>query len=133
MPRGKTRNDNDNALKLSLEATQAGSAVVLHCDAPVVCGREAHSIGSLISEVLPSALRMVVDLGEVLSIDTSALGELVLMQMWADAAGYTLTFASPRKSVGGLLENTNLVSILDLYPSVNAAIAALYQEEAQSG
>ncbi len=128
----KTRNHNDNALKLSLEAAPAGGAVVLHCDAPVISGGEAHSIGSLISEVLPSARRMVVDLSGVLAIDTSALGELVLMQMWADAAGYTLTFASPRKSVGGLLENTNLVSILDLYSSVDAAIAALHQEEVQS-
>ncbi len=128
----KTRNHNDNSLKLSLEAAPAGGSVLLHCDAPVISGGEVHSIGSLISEVLPSARRMVVDLSGVLAIDTSALGELVLMQMWADAAGYTLTFASPSKSVSGLLENTNLVSVLDLYSSVDAAIAALHQEGVQS-
>jgi hypothetical protein len=59
------------------------------------------------------------------------LGELMLTHMWAEAAGYTLKFASPRKSVLDLFEITNVVSVFDVYASVPQAIEAMYREEAQ--
>ena len=72
---------------------------------------------------------MVVDLGEVKVVDSAGLGELVLLHMWAEAAGYGLKFASPSKSVRQLIELTNLVSVFDVYPSVADAMAAMYPEE----
>ena len=72
------------------------------------------------------------DLAGIDSIDSGGLGELVLTQMWAEAAGYTLKFASPRKSVRHLFEITNLVSVFDVYASVPEAVAAMVQEEIQS-
>ncbi len=119
-------------LTLSLEAANLGNAVVLHCVAPVISGSEAHSIGSMISEVLPSAQRMVVDLGGVSTFDSQALGELVMTQMWAEASGYILTFARPSAAVASLLQSTNLFSIFDLHARLEDAIAALQQGEAQS-
>jgi anti-anti-sigma factor len=75
---------------------------------------------------------MVVDLSGVLSLDSDALGELVLTHMWAEAAGYGLKFSSPSDSVRRLFESTNLISVFDVYASVDAAIAAMQQEEVQS-
>jgi anti-anti-sigma factor len=119
-------------LTLSLEAVNLGNAVVLHCDATVISGIEALSIGSMISEVLPSAGRMVVDLAGVSMFDSQALGELVMTQMWAEASGYILTFARPSAAVASLLQTTNLLSIFDLHARLEDAIAALQQGEAQS-
>jgi anti-anti-sigma factor len=70
-----------------------------------------------------------VDLAGIDSVDSGGLGELVLTHMWAEAAGHTLKFASPKKSVRHLFEITNLVSVFDVYASVPEAMAAMVQEE----
>jgi len=105
---------------------------VLHCQGRIVFRSEARALSSIVAEVLPSARRMVVDLAGVDSVDSGGLGELVLIHMWAEAAGYTLKFASPKKSVRRLFEITNVVSVLDVYPTVPDAMAAMVQEEIHS-
>ena len=75
---------------------------------------------------------MVVDLADIESVDSGGLGELVITHMWANAAGYALKFACPKKSVRRLFEITNLVSVLDVYASVPEAMSAMVQEEVPS-
>ena len=82
------------------------------------------------NEILPLARRMVIDLAGIEAVDSAGLGELVLLHMWADSSGYTLKFSGARKSVRNVLELTNLDQVLDLYPSVPDAIAAMPVEEA---
>jgi anti-sigma B factor antagonist len=123
---------NDKKLRLTLEAGHFGSAVVLHCRGRTIFRGEAQALSTIVAEVLPAARRMVVDLAGIDSVDSGGLGELVLTQMWAEAAGYTLKFASPRKSVRHLFEITNLVSVFDVHASVPEAMAAMVQEEIQS-
>jgi len=122
---------NDKKLKLTLEAGRSGGAVVLHCQGRIIFHSEARALSTIVAEVLPSARRMVVDLAGIDSLDSCGLGELVLTHMWAEAAGYTLKFASPRKSVRHLFEITNLVAVFDVYASVPEAMAAMVQEEIQ--
>jgi anti-anti-sigma regulatory factor len=119
-------------LKVSLESARFGTAVVLHCHEQAISRGDGRALAGLISEVLPSARRMVIDLAAVNALDSGALGELVMTHMWAEAAGYALTFASPSDSVRGLFESTSLVSVLDVYASVEDAIAAMHQEQVQS-
>jgi len=123
---------NGKKLQLTLEAGHYGSAVVLHCQGRIIFRSEARALSSIVTEVLPSAHRMVVDLAGIESVDSGGLGELVLTHMWAEAAGYTLKFASPRKSVRHLFEITNLVSVFDVYGSVPDAMVAMVQEEIRS-
>lgn len=115
-------------LKLSLDA-QAGGPVVLHCEGRIIFGSEARALTDIVAEVLPSARRMVVDLAGVEVVDSAGLGELVLLHMWAEAAGYSLKFASPRNSVRRLLELTNLSAVFDAYGTVAEAMAATYDQE----
>lgn len=118
----------DKRLKLKLEA-QAGGAVVLHCQGRIIFGPEARALTDIVADVLPTARRMVIDLSGVEIVDSAGLGELVLLHMWASAAGYGLKFAGPRHSVRQLLELTNLVAVFDAYGSVAEAIAAMHHEE----
>jgi anti-anti-sigma factor len=118
----------EKSLKLSLEA-QTGGAVVLYCQGRIIFGPEARALTEVVAEVLPTSRRMVIDLADVDSVDSAGLGELVLLHMWAEAAGYALKFASPRKSVRQLLELTNLISVFDAYGSVADAVAAMCDEE----
>ena len=122
----------EKKLQMTLEAGHSGSAVVLHCQGRMIFHREARALSSIVAEVLPSAQRMVVDLAGIDAIDSGGLGELVLTHMWAEAAGYSLKFASPKRSVRHLFEVTNLISVLDMYASVPAAMAAMISEEIRS-
>lgn len=115
-------------LKLEVEAS-TGGAVVLHCQGRIIFGHEARTLTQVIADVLPSTRRMIVDLAGVDAIDSAGLGELVLLHMWAEAAGYRLKFASPRKAVRELLELTNLASVFDTYYSVAEAMSAMWDEE----
>jgi anti-anti-sigma factor len=123
---------NDKKLHLSLEAGHCGSAIVLHCQGRIIFRTEARALSTIVLEALPSARRMVVDLAGIDSVDSGGLGELVLTHMWAEAAGYTLKFASPKQSVRHLFEITHLVSVFDVYASVPEAMAAMVHEEVQS-
>ncbi len=123
---------NNKKLKLTLETEHPGSAVVLHCQGRIIFRSEACALSTIVTEVLPSARRMVVDLAGVDSVDSGGLGELVLTHMWAEAAGYTLKFACPKKSVRHLFEITNLVSVFDVYASVPEAMEAMLPEEMES-
>jgi anti-anti-sigma factor len=123
---------NENRLKLRLEAGTLGGAVVLHCQGRILFHGEARALATVVAEVLPSARLMVIDLAGIDSIDSLGLGELVLTHMWAEASGYGLKFACPKKSVRYLFEATNIVSLFDIYPSVPEAVAAMTQEQIHS-
>ncbi len=120
---------SETRVDFSLETPYHGGALVLRCQGKLVFQGEARTLCTLVAELLPSARRMVVDLSEVECIDSAGLGELVLAQMWAEAAGFELKFADPRTSVRQLFELTNLVSVFDLYSSVPEAIAAIHPGE----
>jgi anti-sigma B factor antagonist len=122
----------DKTLTLTLEAGNSRNAVVLHCQGRTIFQHEAQALSTIVADVLPSARRMIVDLAGIDSCDSGALGELVLTHMWAAAAGYTLMFASPKKSVRHLFESTNLLSVFDVYASVPEAMAAMVLDEAPS-
>ena len=130
----KTRNQNSDSkkVKLTLEARHPGSVVVLHCQGRIIFRSEARALSTMLTDVLPSARRMLVDLGGIDSVDSGGLGELVLIHMWAKAAGCTLKFASPKRSVRHLFKITNLVRVFDVYASVPEAMAAIVQEEIHS-
>ncbi len=123
---------NGKKLQLTLEAGHPGGAVVLRCQGQIVFHGQARALSTIVAEVLPSAHRMVVDLAEVDSIDSGGLGELVLTHMWAEASGYMLKFARPKKSVLRFFDSTNLLSVFDVYGSVPEAMAAMVQEEIHS-
>jgi len=119
------KNRQNKKLTLSL-------AMVLHCQSRMIFRDEARELATIVAQVLPTAGRMVVDFSGVDSVDKGGLGELVLTQLWAEASGYSLTFASPKKSVRHLFEITNVASVFDVYPSVAEAMAAMVLGETHS-
>jgi len=111
--------------KLIIDVGPSGGTVVLRCSGRIVYGEEANRLCAALGEILPTARRAVVDLTDVESIDSAGLGELVLLNMWADAAGYELKFANPNQWVWQLLDLTNLDSVFDIYPTLSEALGAV--------
>jgi anti-sigma B factor antagonist len=117
---------------LSLEFENVHGAVVLHCEGRIRFGGGFRALSTIVAEVLPSARRMVIDLAGLDSIDSGGLGEMVMTYLWAAASGYSLKFASPKRSVRQLLESCNLVSVFDVYTTVPEAVAAMAPDELQT-
>ncbi len=118
-------------LVLSLEGTASG-AIILRCRGSVIFRSDARALTSLIAEVLPTARRLVVDLAGVISLDCRALGELVITQMWAEAAGYRLKFSSPSDSMRRLFEAANLEAVFDVHSTTEDALDAMQLDQLHS-
>ena len=100
----------------------------MHCKGRIVFGPQSRALTTVVADVLPTVGNLILDLGQVESVDSAGLGQLVLLHMWAEAAGHSLKFAGPRPSVRSLLELTNLTSVFDTYETVADAKAALGHE-----
>ena len=109
---------------LQLEIRHRGQAVVVHCKGRIVYRNEAVALSREVGELLDHGQVLVLDFSGVEAIDSAGLGELVLLHMRSQSVGRPIKLANPNQRVRHLLEITNLTSILDLYPTLDAAIGA---------
>jgi len=82
----------------------------------------------VVGAVLQQARKLVIDLSGVSAMDSAGIGELVLLQNWAQGKSVSLKCAGPNSLVSTLLELTNLDSVLEVHPSVDAAVASFREE-----
>jgi anti-sigma B factor antagonist len=125
------RLEKEPNLKLSLETVNRGDVMVVHCDGRIVYRDEAALLSRVVSDVLLHSNKLVLDLSGVASIDSAGIGELALIQTWAQNENVALKCAGPNVLVRSLLELTNLDSVLDVHPSLEAALASFREEEQQ--
>jgi anti-sigma B factor antagonist len=115
-------------LKLSLETRNRGDVVIVHCHGRLVYRDEAAALSGVVSAVLQQSRKLVLDLSGVSSMDSAGIGELVLLQTWAQGKNVSMRCAGPNSLVSSLLELTNLDSVLEVHPSVDAAVASFPEE-----
>jgi anti-sigma B factor antagonist len=116
-------------LKLSLETRNRGDVMIVHCQGRIVYRDEAAALSRVVGEVLQHARKLVLDLSGVSSIDSAGIGELALLQTWAQGKNVTFKCAGANSLVTALLELTNLDSVLEVHPSVDEALASFQQEQ----
>ena len=115
-------------LKLTLETRNRGDVAIVHCQGRIVYRDEAAALSQVVGEVLQQARKLVLDLSGVSSMDSAGIGELALLQSWAQGQNVSLKCAGPNPLVSTLLELTNLDSVLEVHPSVDAALASFREE-----
>jgi len=115
-------------LKLSLETRNRGDIIIVHCQGRIVYRDEAAELSRVVGEAQQQAKKLVLDLSGVNSIDSAGIGELALLQTWSEARSGSLKFAGASPLVSDLLELTNLDSVLEVHPTVEAALAAFHEE-----
>jgi len=123
------RTAKEPKLKLSLETRNSGDVIIVHCQGRIVYRDEAAALSRLVSEVLQHANKLVLDLGGVSSIDSAGIGELALLQTWAQEKNVSLKCAGANSLVSHLLQLTNLDQVIDMHPSLESALASLEDEE----
>jgi anti-sigma B factor antagonist len=116
-------------LKLSLETRNRGDVIVVHCQGRIVYRDEAVALSNLVGEILGQTSKLVLDLSGVSSIDSAGMGELVLLQTWAQEKNVSFKCAGATSFVRLLLELTNLDTVLDVHSSIDSAIEASREEQ----
>jgi anti-anti-sigma factor len=115
-------------LKLSLETRNCGDVIIVHCQGRIVYRDEAAALSQVVGQVLPQARKLVLDLSGVSAMDSAGIGELVLLQTWAQGSNVSLKCAGPNPMVRTLLDLTNLDSVLEVHPSLDAALESFREE-----
>jgi len=116
-------------LKLSLETRNLGDVVVVYCQGRIVYRDEAAALSRVVGELLEPGRKVVLDLSGVSLMDSAGIGELAQLQSWAQAGNVTLKCAAPNRLVTTLLELTNLSSVLEIHPSLDAAVVSFHEEQ----
>ncbi|HET7890356.1 MAG TPA: STAS domain-containing protein [Candidatus Sulfotelmatobacter sp.] len=115
-------------LKLSLETRNCGDVIIVHCQGRIVYRDEAAALSQVVAQVLPRARKVVLDLSGVSAMDSAGIGELALLQTWAQGSNVSLKCAGPNPMVRTLLDLTNLDSVVEVHPSLDAALESFRHE-----
>ena len=114
--------EKESKLKLNLEARNHGDVIIVHCHGRIVYRDEAAALSRVAGEAMQRGSRIVLDLSGVSSMDSAGIGELALLQTLAQEKNAELKCAGANEFVMTLLELTNLDSVLDVHPTLDAAI-----------
>jgi anti-sigma B factor antagonist len=86
-------------------------------------GEESRRLREKMNEILtPERKRVVLDLGDVRYIDSAGLGTLVAIYTSAASHGATVKLASLTKMIRTQLQITKLVTVFEVYDTVEAAV-----------
>jgi anti-sigma B factor antagonist len=121
--------EKEPKLKLSLETRNRGDVIIVHCQGRIVYRDEAAALSRLVGEVLQHTNKLVLDLSGVSSMDSAGIGELALLHTWAQGKNVSLKCAGANSLVRSLLDLTNLDTVLDVEPSIDAALDAFRDEQ----
>lgn len=116
-------------MKLSLETRNRGDVIVVHCQGRIVYRDEAAALSRLVGEILERGSKLVLELSGVSTMDSAGIGELVLLRTWAQERNAELKCAGANPIVRTLLELTNLDSVLEVHPSLEAALGSFREEQ----
>jgi anti-sigma B factor antagonist len=116
--------DKEPSLRLSVESRVMEEFAVISCKGRIAYGIEAAALSGEIAELAPQTRRVVIDLSGVEMIDAAGLGELISVAVAAQASGCSITLAAPGDFIRQLLELTKLTSVVEVCPTLDAAILA---------
>lgn len=119
----------ESKLKLSLETRNRGDVIIVHCQGRIVYRDEAAALSRVVGQVLQQANKVVLDLSGVSSMDSAGIGELALLQTWAQGKNVTLKCAGANGLVRTLLDLTNLDSVVEVHSSLDSALDSFREEQ----
>jgi anti-sigma B factor antagonist len=109
-------------MKLVVTMTEVEGSTILHCKGRLQFCEEAAVFSRLAHGVFDSGKNLVLDLSGVEIIDSSAVGDLVLIYMRACASEKEVRIAAPTPRVLEVLELTRVSSLFRIYSTVDAAL-----------
>jgi anti-anti-sigma factor len=102
--------DEAAASRLTLDIDRAGSVAVVRCRGKLV-GGVTDFLYFEVSQLIPGAKRIVLDLTDLTHMDSMGLGTVVRLYVSARSAGCDLELINLGKRIRQLLGVTNLLSV----------------------
>jgi anti-anti-sigma factor len=109
-------------VNLVTSTTEVDDTVILHCKGRLQFCQEAAVFSKLAHAILDSGRNIVLDFSELESIDSSGIGELVLVYMRACGSGHEVRIAQPSHRVAEILDLTNVSSLFRICSTTDAAL-----------
>ncbi|MGD0126422.1 MAG: STAS domain-containing protein [Terriglobia bacterium] len=110
-------------MALQIVEKESGGVTILALSGRVTLGEESNQLRSHIKDMLAEgAKRLVLDLGNVTYIDSAGLGTLVAGYTSSQSQGAVMRLANLTKRFREQLNITKLVTVFDVYDSVEAAV-----------
>jgi anti-anti-sigma factor len=122
----------ESKLKLSLDVRNRGEVVVVHCHGRIVYRDEAAALSRVVGEMLHDGSKVVLELSGVRTIDSAGIGELVLLETWAQERNAQLKCSGANKMVLRTLSLTHLDAVIALYPTLDQALESFREEQGRA-
>lgn len=103
--------------------------MIVHCQGRIVYRDEAAALSRLVGEILKDGSKLVLELSGVSAMDSAGIGELALLQTWAQERNAEVKCAGANSVVRTLLDLTNLDSVLEVHPSLDSALESFREEQ----
>ena len=110
--------------RFSFRVSEQSGTAILHCSGRICFREEAQKFSRAAIQLLSSRRHVILELSDIKNIDSAGIGELVLVQMQAQAFECSIHLAAAAPRVQGLLELTNVASLFAIYPTLEAALAS---------
>lgn len=115
-------------MALQIVEKESDGITVLTLLGRVTLGEESSQLRTRIKEILGlGKLRVVLDLGDVTYVDSAGLGTLVAGYTTARNLGASVKLANLTKKIDEQLHITKLVTIFEVYNSVEEAVKSFAQ------
>ena len=110
-------------MALTMLEKEVRGVTILHLAGNVTLGEESNQLRAKLRELLAQGkTRLVLDLAEVNYIDSAGLGTLVAGYTSAQNQGAEMKLANLTKRINEQLHITKLVTVFDVYDSVETAV-----------
>lgn len=103
--------------------------MIVHCQGRIVYRDEAAALSRLVGEILKNGSKLVLELSGVSAMDSAGIGELALLQTWAQERNAEFKCAGANSVVRTLLDLTNMDSVLEVHPSLDSALESFREEK----
>jgi anti-sigma B factor antagonist len=109
-------------MQLKLSTRTVDGIAVIDCDGRIIFGEESASLRDAVKNLLTMNNRLVLNLGGINYIDSGGLGTLVALYATAKNAGGSIRLASLTQRVGDLLQVTKLLTVFEVFGTVEEAV-----------
>jgi anti-sigma B factor antagonist len=126
-------------MAIEIAENESHGIIILALSGRLVLGQESMDFRGKVREVLEKSdwikekwgweTRIVLDLGNVTFVDSAGLGALIAVRTSATSRGAGIKLANLTKKMRDALTISKLVTVFDVYDSVEAAVNAFPQAE----
>ncbi len=113
-------------MALRIESRPVGDVLVVQCHGRIVNGSEVNALHAYFGDTRSKYADVVMQLNQVEFIDSSGLGALVRLMHTSRTKHGDLKLCGAPESVRKVLQMTNLLTLFELYDSLEEAITAAY-------